>query len=217
MEKQTEEDVEEKEYIVFPEEVIDYLPKEIRDEFLAQKEAGVAVLEAVDAEMKNIHRLANAFPAVASLRYVYNRLSTAKFEATMEAAFEHDMLTSVFAITYARLIDGGLGSGVSRSAIPANLREAHDYLIVVRNKRFAHHAGHQSLSARLEIELENGEFDIKLGFNMGFHVGGANEWKDLVEFIEKLMSDRLDKQLERLREKTGRVWRFPNGPPPSWA
>jgi hypothetical protein len=51
---------------------------------------------------------------------------------------------------------------------------------------------------------------------MGYYVGGAKEWGELVTFLNGLMYDRLTKLLERLREKTGYEWTFPNGPPPSW-
>ncbi|OAP35834.1 hypothetical protein AU381_16765 [Sinorhizobium glycinis] len=91
----------------------------------------------------------------------------------MEVVLEHEMLTTPFAITYARLIDGGLGSGVSRDVLPPDLRKAHDDLITLRNKRFAHNAGEDSVTGHLEIRLQNGVFDLKLNFNMGFHVGGA--------------------------------------------
>ncbi|MBB3948713.1 hypothetical protein GGQ73_004708 [Rhizobium skierniewicense] len=47
---------------------------------------------------------------MASLRYIQHRLSSNKFEATMDWALENDMLTLAFVTTYSRLIDGGIAA-----------------------------------------------------------------------------------------------------------
>ncbi len=51
---------------------------------------------------------------------------------------------------------------------------------------------------------------------MGCYAGGAREWERLVVFLDDLMVERLNQQLEHLRKKTGREWTFPSGPPPEW-
>jgi hypothetical protein len=204
------------EYVVFPEEAIKYLPEEWQKHLYALKEEGRVGLEAADDNLKILNRLAHAFPTMASLRYIQHRLASTKFEATMEWVFENDMLTLAFVTTYVRLIDGGIGSGVSRSALPAALRPVHDKIIELRNKRYAHNDGHDSITGNLEVGFEHGKFDISVSFTMGTHVGGAREWKPLVEFLDEEMYRRLHAQLERLKEKTGREWTFPSGPPPKW-
>lgn len=204
------------EYVVFPEEAIKYLPEEWQQHLYALKEEGQGVLEAADDNLKILNRLVHAFPTMASLRYIQHRLASTKFEASMEWALENDMLTLAFVTTYARLIDGGIGSGVSRSALPAELRPVHDNIIELRNKRYAHNVGHDSITGSLEIGFEGGKFDISVNFNMGFHVGGALEWEPLVVFLDGLMIRRLHAQLEKLKERTGREWTFPSGPPPKW-
>jgi hypothetical protein len=211
-----EEPKEPQEYVVFPEEAIKYLPAEWQKNVYGLKKEVHGVLATADDNLKNLNRLVHAFPTMASLRYIQHRLASTKFEATMEWVFENDMLTSAFVTTYARLIDGGIGSGVSRSALPAELRPVHDNLIDLRNKRYAHNVGHESITGSLEIAFDGGKFDISVNFNMGFHVGGAREWGPLVVFLDGLMIDRLHAQLKKLKEKTGREWTFPNGPPPKW-
>jgi hypothetical protein len=211
-----EEPEEPQEYVVFPEESIKYLPEEWQQHLYALKEEGQGVLEAADDNLKILNRLVHAFPSMASLRYIQHRLASTKFEATMEWALENDMLTLAFVTTYARLIVGGIGSGVSRSALPVELRPVHDNIIELRNKRYAHNVGHDSITGNLEIGFEGGKFDISVNFNMGFHVGGALEWEPLVVFLDGLMISRLHAQLEKLKEKTGREWTFPSGPPPEW-
>lgn len=211
------EDQESREYVVFPEQAIKYLPEEWQHHLYALKREGQGVLETADDNLKILNRLVHAFPTMASLRYIQHRLASTKFEATMDWVLENDMLTLAFVTTYARLIDGGSGSGVSRSALPPELRPVHDKIIELRNKRYAHNAGHASITGQLEIGFEGGQFDISVNSNMGFHIGGALEWEPLVVFLDELMFHRLHAQLEKLKEKTGREWTFPSGPAPKWA
>ncbi|MCM2438513.1 hypothetical protein HGO34_02120 [Agrobacterium vitis] len=210
------EEDDEKEYVAFPEEAIKYLPAEWQEHIYALKEDGQTVLASVDESLNNLNRLVHAFPTMASLRYIQHRLASTNFEATMEWTLENDMLTLAFVTTYCRLVDGGLGSGVSRKALPAKLRPVHDNIVELRNKRYAHNVGHDTISGNLVIGFEGGKFDLSVSFNMGFHVGGALEWEPLVIFLDELMISRLQKQLEKLKEKTGREWSFPSGPAPKW-
>lgn len=207
---------EQHEYVTFPEDAIKYLPEEWQQHLFDLKKEGQGVLETADENLRILNRIVHAFPTMASLRYIQHRLVSTKFEPTMEWAHENDMLTLAFVTTYARLIHGGIGSGISRRALPVELRPVHDNIIELRNKRYAHNAGHDSITGSLEIGFEGGNFDISVNFNMGFHVGGALEWQPLVEFLDSLMFSRLHTQLEKLKEKTGREWTFPSGPPPKW-
>ena len=205
-----------KEYVDFPEEAIKHLPEEWQKHLFALKEEGQAILQAADDDLKILNRLVHAFPTMASLRYIQHRLASTKFEATMEWVFENDMLILAFVTTYKRLIDGGIGSGVSRSSLPPELRPVHDKIIELRNRRYAHNDHHDSITVNLEVGFEGGKFDVSVKFNMGFHVAGELEWKPLVEFLDNLMYQRLYAQLENLTKKTGREWTFPSGPPPRW-
>ncbi len=204
------------EYVIVPDEVIKYLPEEWQKHIYGIENEVKGVLETADDNLKILNRLVHAFPTMASLRYIQHRLASTKFEATTEWVLENDMLTLAFVTTYARLINGGIGSGVSRSSLPPELRPVHDDLIDLRNKRYAHNVGHDSITGSLEIGFEGGKFDISVNFNMDFHVAGAREWESLVKFLDGLMVSRLHAQLEKLKEKTGREWTFPSGPPPDW-
>lgn len=204
------------EYVIFPEEAIKYLPEEWQKHLYAIKEEWQGILEAADENLTILNRIVHAYPTMASLRYIQNRLASTRFEATTEWVLENDMLTLAFVTTYARLVQGGIGSGVSRKTLPAELRPVHDNIIEIRNKRYAHSDEHESITGRLEVSFEGGRFDINVNFNMDFHVGGAREWEPLVVFLDELMVSRLHTQLERLKEKTGREWSFPSGPPPKW-
>src|SRR3546814_10507495 len=69
----------------------------------------------------------------------------------MAAFLEFDMLTTAFVATYVRLHTGGSGSGFARDALPEALRSAHDELIDMRNKRYAHVAEHDSVGSVAKI------------------------------------------------------------------
>lgn len=204
-------------YLVIPDEAIKHLPDEWHKHISALKGQAQSALQTADPILKNLNRLVHAFPAMASLRYIQHRLASTAFEATIEWVLETDMLTLAFVMTYARLIDGGIGSGVSRDTLPPELRPVHDKIIDLRNKRYAHNTGHETVVGSLDIGFQNEVFDISVRFHTGLHVAGAPEWKPLVEFLDNLMHDRLQKVLKKLKQKTGHEWTFSSGPPPLWA
>jgi hypothetical protein len=204
------------EYYVLPEEAIQFLPAEWQESIQGVLDDGRAILESVDSDITSLARLVAAFPAMACLRYAHSRLTSTTFAPTTEWYFENDMLTSAFAVAYVRVVDGGIGSGVSRKRLPSELRHAHDEIIKLRNKRFAHNDSHDTVEGMLEVQFDNSRFDVIAKVQAGYYVGGAKEWAKLVGFMDELMSIRLRKILDRLSDKTGYEWTFPSGPPPSW-
>lgn len=202
------------EYYVLPEEALQYLPDPWREQFQSIADDGRAVLKSVDAELSHVSRISNSFATLATLKYVSQRLQAYRFAADMDAILELEMLTTAFVVTYARLHQGGNGSGFSRDALPEQLRLAHDQIIDLRNKRFAHNGDHHSVADAMEIGFENGRFEIQLNRNLQFHVGGANEWHELVAFLEPMIVERLGRLVERLKDKTGRDWVTASGPQP---
>jgi hypothetical protein len=199
------------EYFAVPEEALDQLPPEWRDELQAIVADGRAVLKSVDKELSALSRLSTSLVTLVSLKHVQDRLSAFRFAATMEAILELDMLTTAFVVTYARLHEGGGGSGFSRDVLPRPLRPIHDEILELRNKRFAHQAGHHSVTDAMEVGFDDEGFKLKLGLQLGFHVGGRREWPELLNFIDAMMVERLEKLQTRLTEKTGRAWAFPKG------
>jgi hypothetical protein len=124
-------------------------------------------------------------------------------------------LTTAFVVTYVRLHKGENGSGgFSRDALPEELRGIHDQIIELRNKRFAHNDDHHSVSNAIEIEVHNDRFQIKFGLMLGYHIGGATEWHELVRFLDAMIAEKLYNLLAKLKEKTGRDWVLATGPAP---
>jgi hypothetical protein len=205
---------EQDEYYSIPEEAFELLPEEWRREVQAWADDGRAILKSVDKELSALSRVSNSMVPLVTLKHVRDRLASYKFAATMEAILELDMLVTAFVVTYVRLQEGGAGSGFSRDALPQKLRPFHDQIIDLRNKRFAHNAGHHSVLDAMEIQRHDGGFEIHLSMNLQIQVGGAPEWQELVDFIDAMYVDRSDRLVARLKERTGHEWSIPKGPAP---
>ena len=203
------------EYYVLPEDALQHLPEEWRNHFQAMADDGRVILKSVDNELSQLVRLLNSFTTLVTLKHVQKRLSAYKFEPEIGAFLELEMLITAFVVTYARLHHGGQQSGFSRNSLPEKLRSIHDEVIDLRNKRFAHHDEHDSVSSALEIFHEGSRFEVKFGISFGFYVGGRTEWPDLVKSVEALYNESIEKLLKRLKQKTGHDWGLQEGPPPA--
>jgi hypothetical protein len=157
---------------VLPEEAFKYLPEEWRTELQARADSGRAVIESVEKELSQLARISNSFTSLVSLKHAQRRLSEYKFAADMDAILELDMLTTSFVTAYARLHHGGNGSGFSRDILPERLRDTHDQIIEMRNKRFAHNDDHHSVANAMEIQFEGDRFFVKFNLMLGYYIGG---------------------------------------------
>jgi hypothetical protein len=175
---------------------------------------GRVILKSVDNELSQLVRLLSSFATLVTLKHVQKRLTAYKFELKMEPFLELDMLTTAFVVTYVRLQQGGNGSGFSHDSLPEKLRVIHDQVVDLRNKRFAHHDEHDSVSNALEVAFEGNRFELKFGMSLGYHIGGAKEWPELVAAVEAIYLERIEKLLARLRQKTGYEWALRSGPAP---
>ncbi len=208
---------EDDEQVYIPEELFKHLLPEHLEAIEAQMQAAREALQVADKDIQSLTRLAKAIPTTSSLSYIYHRLRTMKFEATSETLMEHDVLTTAFIVNYSRLfVSGNGGSGVSRDQIPAHLKSVHDDIIELRNKRYAHNAGHDTVDSGIQIGFDGTRFRLNLELSLGFHFGGRDEWEELVTFLDAHMHERVAKILSRLKEKTGYEWVFPAGSPPDW-
>ena len=97
---------------------------------------------------------------------------------------------------------------------PEALRSAHDEIIDMRNKRYAHVADHDSVNDEMEIQEDEGRFIVNLSFRFGFYIGGSNDWTKLVDALDEIFAERGQKIVERLQARTGREWSIAQGPPP---
>ncbi|MDA5555217.1 hypothetical protein [Shimia sp. MMG029] len=203
--------------IIDPEEFFHLLPPTYQSAALAWKDKGVAALHSADKQLMALSLLLQATSTSASLSYIYKRLCNAKFEATTDGMMEQIMLTTAFAVTYARLFANGKGAyRLKSNLIPKSLKPAHEELIDLRNKRYAHNDTHGCVEQQLSYQFDGFQFSVHAETSIGFHVGGKKEWGELVELIDNHMHERLMSLLKKLEEQTGFKWTFPNGPAPDW-
>jgi hypothetical protein len=200
------------EYYVIPEEAFGHLPPEWREELQGLAENGRAVLKSVDGELSKAARLSKALISVVSLKHIDGRLRAYKFQAELDAFLELEMLTTAFVVTYVRLFLGGASAGFGRQELPESLHAAHDQILDMRNRRFAHSDEHHSITDAMEIGFRDDQFQINPSIVMGFYVGGANEWHELVDFIDNLYAEKMEKLMAKLSTKTGHKWAWPKGP-----
>ncbi|EBS4044732.1 hypothetical protein DPK04_18925 [Salmonella enterica subsp. enterica serovar Mikawasima] len=204
-------------YYSIPEEIFNQLPAKVRAPLDEIMKNGTEALEDVKHELDSFISLIKLIPTTSSLSYIYHRLRTTQFEATTEAMMEQEMLTTAFVVTYARLFTKGNGIFVlQRNDIPAHLRDIHDELYKIRNERYAHNGGHESIDTSVGFAFTGTQFHIKVQMSLGFHIGGRDEWEELIKFIHALMHKRLGKILKRLKDRTGYEWFFPEGQVPGW-
>jgi hypothetical protein len=203
-------------HFVISEEAIKLLPEEWQNEIIARAEDGRMVLETVDKEITQLERLSKSFYNVTILKYIRDQLSAFKFRPTMEAILELDMLTTAFVATYVRLFTGGNSSGFARDNLPEGLRAAHDEIIEIRNKRYAHTDDHGSVKDEMRIqEGDGGSFVVHLSISYSYYIGGSNEWTKLVDCLDDLFANRGDKIIDRLKQRTGREWSLARGEAPT--
>jgi hypothetical protein len=210
--KKNNEDLEGPEYYVLPEHAIQYLPLEWRAHLESRMQDGRATLKSVDSELTALSRVVKSITALVVLKSIRDRMKAYVFKPNMESLLENEILITAFVVTYTRLHHGGDASGFSREALPIDLRAAHDEIIDFRNKRYAHNDGHRSVNASIEFLFNDKTFEIHPTLELGMYIGGALEWRRLVDFLDAMTYDRIHKLISRLQEKTGMNWVFPSAP-----
>lgn len=70
----------------------------------------------------------------------------------------------------------------------------------LRGAHFAHNDDHHSVSNALDVEFDGDRFFLKFGLTLGYHIGGATEWHELI-FLDKFTVERMEKLLASSRRK----------------
>lgn len=200
------------EYYVIPEEAIKYLPEDWQNGLQTTIEGNRAVLRSVDKEITRLSKLSASSMNLVTLKYIRDRLKAYRFEATMDAILELEMLVTAFVVTYTRLSQGGAFSGFNRNELPEQFKPFHDGIIELRNQRFAHNDGHHTIQDAMEIGFKDERFDLHMSQQIRVQVGGAPQWAEIVDFLDGLYADRMNRVVTRLTEKTGKEWILPMGP-----
>lgn len=196
------------------EELLPYLPKEIRLYLEDIASEGHAALAKVTKQLNAMHNLSRALAHLGALRYAQEQLAAYQLQLTMESFYELDMLLTAFVVMYIRLERDGGGHGFTRNELPDHLRKMHDEVRMLRQKRFAHDdQDSEMIVNEMVISVEDGDFVIHPRLSMRYQIGGNPDWVQLVDAIEGIIMQRIAKLIRTIEQRTGYGWRFAqNGP-----
>ncbi|SFP66431.1 hypothetical protein [Sphingomonas rubra] len=201
------------EEIIISSDMLHVLPDDVRLHFEQMAEEAQAVLAQVQPELKRIATLTRALTHIVTLQYIMDKLLASRFDANMEYFYELDMLTTAFVVTYARLHLGKGGAGFDKMQLPEDLREMHDEVMTLRNKRFAHDDEDLGfIQSEMEVSYADDQFIVYPRLSVRFQIGGDPNWKKLVNAIQEIYYDRNAAMIGHLTRKTGEQWKFAEQP-----
>ncbi|TCC95018.1 hypothetical protein [Pedobacter hiemivivus] len=156
--------------------------------------------------------------AVASIRFWYWRLGNfVKSPHIHEDLMMMDALTTSIVMSYGRLFGSGNGSTkLSNKIIPPSFKLVHQHIIDLRNTKYAHHDGHESIESNMEIDIQGECINVIPNLEILICFGAPKEWGPLFEWLDTYMHETIKIQLSLLTEKTGIEWNMPNGDAPRW-
>lgn len=133
-------------------------------------------------------------------------------DLTLDLLFEIDTLHCALVIEYGRIFSSGM-SKVSKSKVPEGLRDVHDEIMELRNKRYAHDDDHGSFETQLNFSPKGKRVEVLPEYKIGMRLGAPPHWEPLFEWVAKYLKSQFDKQLDRLSKATGYDWYRPEAPP----
>ncbi|WP_394178017.1 hypothetical protein [Yoonia maritima] len=177
-----------------------------------KKNAGAEIPVELQDFSDDINRLAhdtqNGY-SFAKVSFIYQRLrELGPFDPetiSMDAIFALDMMQSAFVVEYARIFVGGTRK-VSKSKVPAHLQKIHETIMDLRNKRYAHEDGHESVENFLELQILDDQIVVDTKANIGIALGAPPEWDALITWLGEYLFEQRKKQLQRLADVTGYKW-----------
>lgn len=168
-------------------------------------------MERLKKMLLNIH-------SVACIRFWYWRLDNFVISPqTHEDLMTIDALTTSIVMSYGRLFSKGNGSTkLSKNIIPPSFKIVHEKIISLRNTKYAHHGGHESVESSMEINFHGECINVIPNLEISVCFGAPKEWGPLFEWLDSYMHETITQQLSLLKEITGIEWKIPNGDAPRW-
>lgn len=169
-------------------------------------------------DIARLNRMTNNIFSLNVAEYAFDRLSALPpTPNSMEFMLEVEALTTGLVTSYARLFTSSDGSiKLKDDIVPGHLRPVHDEMMDFRNRRYAHHGAHPSITTSTTLSAEGQEIVLDQQMSFEFRVGVAAHWGPLIAWLREYLHDRIQSELQYLSSKSGFVWRMRQGPPPSW-
>lgn len=184
-----------------------------------------AISAKFDKDIVRIDRMAANLKTFNEVEFIYDRLGSIipaegmpASDLTMEFLLYNEALTTALVVAYGRLFARTTNTTqLDARKIPDELRAAHEEIIRLRNERYAHHGGHESLSSSVSLEVDGEAILLTQRLEMGMVFGAAAHWAPLFAWMRAHLYERMQGELTYLTQKSGVTWRMSNGPAPSWA
>lgn len=182
------------------------------------KEEIQQLVDKYEPDIERLKKMLLNIHSVACIRFWYWRLDNfVKSPHIHEDLMTMDALTTSIVMSYGRLFSSGNGSTkLSNNIIPPSFKLVHQLIINLRNTKYAHHGGHESIESKMEIDFQGESINVIPNFEILVCLGAPKEWGPLLEWLDTYMHETVTKQLALLTEKTGIEWNMPNGNAPRW-
>lgn len=169
-------------------------------------------------DIARLNRMTNNFFSLNVAEYAFDRLSALPpTPNSIEFMLEVEALTTGLVTSYGRLFTSSDGSiKLKDDIVPDHLRPVHDEIMDFRNRRYAHHGAHPSITTSTTLSAEDQEIVLDQQMSFEFRVGVAAHWGPLIVWLREYLHDRIQSELQYLSSKSGFVWRMRQGAPPSW-
>lgn len=169
-------------------------------------------------DIARLNRMTNNIYSLNVAEYAFERLAALPpTPNSMEFMLEVEALTTGLVTSYARLFTSSEGSiKLKDDIVPDHLRPVHDEIMEFRNRRYAHHGAHPSMTTSTALTAEGLDIVLEQQMSFEFRVGVARHWGPLIVWLRGYLHDRSQAELQYLSRKSGFVWRMRQGPPLSW-
>lgn len=143
-----------------------------------------AIATELEKDIERLDRMAANLKTFNEVEFVYEMLDKtipaegmSAADLTMEFLLQNEALTTALVIAYGRLFAKTTNTTqLDARKIPDELREAHEEIISLRNERYAHHGGHESVRSTASIEADGEEILFTQRLELQMVLGAAKHW-----------------------------------------
>ncbi|WP_421927188.1 hypothetical protein [Neoaquamicrobium sediminum] len=167
-----------------------------------------------------LRRLANwahLMLCVSNADHYLNRMETLRATGTMENILEIDGQILAFTVTYARAF-GQVGDGFARLEAgsvykSASLLAAHERIIALRHKRYAHSDHNDTMEYAIKYALKGNLLELKPQIAFGISGNEFPAWREVVNSLQAYLHQKVHAMVDKCSAELGVQCVFPTGEP----
>ena len=120
---------------------------------------------------------------------------------------EAEAFMTTVVMAYGRLFAESKGAPVfKKKLIPDHLIDTHDEIIKFRNERYAHHGGHVTTAAEIELFVAEHDVEMQLHWRASMYNGAPPHWRELFKWVDEFLKTSFKKQVAHLGATSGKEW-----------